>query len=254
MVEITVTPTVDQLDRFLEREIVIWGDSSADTSRRYRPPVHHPPFHTKTLATQSSSPIECPLCKGQHKIFDCDIFLSSNSRDRLARNARMCVVRLQPPYYYKRCTNTSIKCSVCNRYHHTLIHSFLRPSMTNTLMTEDFETHHTILPTAVTIVTRQGIQAPIRCPIYLCAEHSYICETLVQRLGLEKRLTNVIIKCNSGLSGTVSSMVEFSLQLDTHTTIQVEALVVPKITGPLATNQSKSQNHRPYKISNLLTQ
>lgn len=124
---------------------------------------------------------------------------------------------------------------MCQGQHITLMHSLTQESPVH--VTQDPENKlSTVLPTAaVKIMDLTGCGFKVRCLFDLCAERSYVCESIVQLLRLKKYKSNLRICGINGLTGRCSSFVNLMIQISNNpkTELIIEALVVPKITGLL---------------------
>uniref|UniRef100_A0A6P7H0Q6 Uncharacterized protein LOC114344670 n=1 Tax=Diabrotica virgifera virgifera TaxID=50390 RepID=A0A6P7H0Q6_DIAVI len=64
----------------------------------------------------------CPMCKGEHAIYQCGEFLKLSSKERFdkVRKMNLCTNCLKPGHYYKRCRQST--CKRCSSKHHTYLH------------------------------------------------------------------------------------------------------------------------------------
>ena len=69
---------------------------------------------------------QCPLCKGTHRLFQCNKFINKLPTQRLecVRQLRACFNCLQPYSKTHACSNYA--CRTCNQRHHTLLHTAMQ--------------------------------------------------------------------------------------------------------------------------------
>ncbi|XP_018363692.1 PREDICTED: uncharacterized protein LOC108761581 [Trachymyrmex cornetzi] len=68
------------------------------------------------------SRLKCPICKGEHKTYQCETFKGLNVKSRLAEvhKARLCLNCLHPNHIVRDCRSNA--CKQCNKKHHSLLH------------------------------------------------------------------------------------------------------------------------------------
>ena len=69
---------------------------------------------------------QCPLCKGAHRLYQCDKFINRSSTQRLqcVKQLRLCFNCLQLCNKSHVCSNYA--CRTCNKPHHTLLHTAMQ--------------------------------------------------------------------------------------------------------------------------------
>lgn len=72
-----------------------------------------------------ASVLKCAICDGDHHISKCNEFISSAVKDRykIVRAKGLCGNCLTPGHFKVRCMS-KVRCRVCNRNHHSLLHSW----------------------------------------------------------------------------------------------------------------------------------
>ena len=67
--------------------------------------------------------LECPACHEEHRPEDCSKLkdMTTQERRELVREKRLCFCCMIPGHYIRYC-NSSLKCDICQRSHHTLLH------------------------------------------------------------------------------------------------------------------------------------
>lgn len=99
------------------------------TSRRPEN-LRHPDAQKATATAQShkvfattTGNVDCPVCKGQHRVSRCDKFASLTPVERMdiVRRARLCHNCLAPGHLANECTSR-FSCRQCNQRHHSLLH------------------------------------------------------------------------------------------------------------------------------------
>ncbi|XP_059046969.1 uncharacterized protein LOC131842458 [Achroia grisella] len=149
--------------------------------------------------------IECGKCKENHDIFSCKEFIKLDPvmRTEYIKKERLCFNCLRPGHSVKFC-RYRMRCDICNRKHHTLIH-ITKPNLetinneTEEIRTPDNQTtsQHNILShvsirgrvsllatALVNLETSRGPQI-VRALIDPCSEESFISEAVVKRLQLK---------------------------------------------------------------------
>lgn len=101
---------------------------------------------------------------------------------------------------------------------------------------DDYNYHIPVLPTLiVNIMDNSGCAVPIRCMLDECSYRSYITEDVVQKLKLQKKKTDVILRGINGISGRAKHTAKITILLEDKDlqSISSHALVVPSVTGSL---------------------
>ncbi|XP_012271144.2 uncharacterized protein LOC105694768 [Orussus abietinus] len=218
---------------------------------------------------------KCLLCSGVHALFTCPSFKDlsvGQRRDTVARN-RLCYNCLSARHPVRAC-QSQVRCRTCNGVHHTLLHegrgSALRtdnqPAVQDT--TEESGTEQTVasasqvtrgavkgntvrarpvlLATAiVTVETASGRQMRVKALIDQGSEVSLISESVAQHLQLPRKATCISIVGVGGSEGCAvkgSTNLRVRSQVDPGFTLELRALVLPRLTAHLPTQQVATGN------------
>ena len=95
--------------------------------------VSHRPSPTGNKVSQSpkchiaTQQVQCPLCEGTHRLYQCRQFLNKLPTQRLeyVKQLRACYNCLEP--YNKSHTCSKYACKTSNKKHHTLLHTATQP-------------------------------------------------------------------------------------------------------------------------------
>ncbi|XP_018406075.1 PREDICTED: uncharacterized protein LOC108782316, partial [Cyphomyrmex costatus] len=70
----------------------------------------------------NESKLKCPICKKDHKAYQCETFKSLSVKSRLAEvhKARLCLNCLHPNHIVRDCRSSA--CKYCSKKHHSLLH------------------------------------------------------------------------------------------------------------------------------------
>jgi len=195
----------------------------------------------------------CFICKQNHHLTQCPIFLADTNRAELIKHFKICLYCLKHKYNFKKpCqARDTVICEKCRKNHHTLLHPLnaettsmftsheerefqaLAHQSTQNFVTKNTETC-SILPTALAdILDKHGIKIPIACLIDSCAERTYISTDVVQKLGLKQYKTNIIIKGLNNITDSAKKYVKLQIQVPDPKIgiITTNALVVSKIAS-----------------------
>ncbi|XP_075163179.1 uncharacterized protein LOC142235805 [Haematobia irritans] len=227
-----------------------------DNSKKFK--VHH------TKVNES----KCSLCKGTHSLKSCPKFLNMEFRNRLnvVRKENRCINCLAQGHRAVDCRSSA--CSKCNLKHHILMHKNKSPqnnvsntnenrnlpqsSTTNNGVQDDepstssnaraFHTsvsNRTMLATALINILKNGVAYKARALIDPCSDDTFISSRLQKTLKLP---TNSVSADISGLGGeflTKCSKIAFlkiGSRKNESFSLELEALVVPDITGNIPTH------------------
>ena len=115
-------PSLETLSEFISGRIRALQSSDLRTPKA--PVSYKAPRSAKSFATLSSD--LCPECKGDHRMNNCNKFLCSNSRERMAivRRVQVCFKCLRANHWAGEC-RSGRPCSVCSSGHHDLLHDGL---------------------------------------------------------------------------------------------------------------------------------
>ncbi|ODM86985.1 hypothetical protein Ocin01_19697, partial [Orchesella cincta] len=171
---------------------------------------------------------KCPLCKSEHNLFKCQIFLSIplNEKHEIVKKFNLCFNCLRSDHRINDCRSQS-KCRTCSRKHHSLLH---RENAFNTNSTAHYNPNDGAPPANETSGTsssnpnfqwirrwikdkcsfsnsnrqRNGQRRnlhPVRVLLDTGSEASFISEKCVLGLGLQRRRSEVVVTGISSSSG-----------------------------------------------------
>lgn len=269
-------PTLAQFEDFLEarfRALEFLNETKSTKPKGYisKPStsqhrVHHVVNNDKTANVITN----CQFCNGNHKIAYCKLFAkeSHDSRQNFVQKKSLCFNCLGTNHSVKYCRqNTS--CHVCRRRHHSLLHpraasaavdtvnesdnvKSVVPNIQATLsegpnstlnVTSHFSKESSLgtqvlLATAlVEAQTKHGSTQLLRVLLDQGSQASFITESAVQLLGLEKKPVKSVISGIGGEKSTLASdhtvTVTMHSRLDPKFSVNVHAYVLKNITSLL---------------------
>lgn len=263
-------PTEEKIVTFLEKEARIYQNTQnckiqSNDSKLVKQNFKSTHSHITTGTPKVANEIKCFICELPHSVTECTTFLASSNRESLLRYHKICIYCTKHRYNRHRpCySRKTLKCDKCDEKHITEMHPLTNSpsfqekpktpseqiaspkddSITNTFLTSRDDANCTILPTAVaTVVGRNGILAPIRCLVDLGSESSYICEHVVQSLGLRKYKTSIQIKgINKTAQCFANSYVNLQIKLNDPSLkmVNTRAFVLQSIADSLPTSKIK---------------
>lgn len=229
----TEYPTYDDLISFLNDQINILEnlDWHKEVDRSEQATKKRPKNTLNTVVKSTKG--KCPHCDQDHSIYKCAAFqkLTPFERGKVRKEKQLCVNCLSRAHMLRDC-ESKMKCRVCHKPHHTLLHIDFQPrekfkrnnqpkpvdkdeDKNQTEVNEDGENSSTSThcasskPTDVMIATAlvkvhapNGNFALARALIDSGSESSFISESLAQLLKLKRRKADITI---NGLQGIKSS-------------------------------------------------
>ena len=185
--------------------------------------------------------MRCIICKGDHLIYHCKELsnMDIQSRREKVRTAQLCFNCLKNGHTKKDC-DSKYRCSKCGQKHHTLLH-VNSTLVKKTRATEVATTYQkskdkmVLLATAIINVCVKQQLNPIRALLDQGSQSCVITEELAKKLkipllhdethvnGINNHSTHVVAKCHLKLQSIY----------DNHQSCDIEAIVMPKITGRL---------------------
>lgn len=230
-----------------------------------------------SYVSNSSIP-SCLVCNSsEHVVQDCPVLRNIAVRDRLAKikSLRICANCFRKGHFPRDCRSNS-RCAQCTRRHHTLLHesfalerpiSNSQPPMRNEASAPP--THETVatntaaqlsvnvggggrnvlLATAlIRVATSEGRVLTLRALIDQGSERSLLSESAAQQLCVVRRSVNASIV---GIGGQASCRVKHSSRIrispvvQDHPTIEVDCLILGKLTSyaPRSYTVSDSWRH-----------
>ncbi|CAK1582087.1 unnamed protein product [Parnassius mnemosyne] len=247
-------PNYDQFQEFLTNRYRAIEFLPSDSKSNYK--VCHPVKVNSMHATN----INCPFCSEEHKLSNCKKFCkeSVNARRNFVKNNQVCFCCLGNNHSAKIC-RYQIKCNVCKRKHHSLLHPVIQPEQnqdsqenTQNLDTKNSSSfvscisrnkisQHVLLATAlVKVLSKTGNLLTIRALLDQGSQSSFVTESTVQMLGLKKTPIKGTISGVGGGNNLISKAMvnlEIRSRIDPNVVIIVKAYVLKSITTLLpATN------------------
>lgn len=218
--------------------------------------------NSQTSSMDGKAVISCPFCKANHRLNNCKLFANKDydARHDFVQTNRLCYNCLGLNHSVFSCRQLT-RCRICSRKHHSLLHPKTVSQLTDNVdktvdkkvvastatTSQDgvtdvvtcFSNIHSqvLLATAlVDVETRAGNDLTFRCLLDQGSQASFITESAVQTLGLQK-VPNKI--CISGVGGSDQNdslesryMVSINLKSlnDPTFVITVKAHVLNKLT------------------------
>lgn len=248
-----VIPSFDKLKSFLETRFRTM--EMIESSNKGRKPLKTKTFHTATVTSQ-----QCAFCDEEHYIYHCKKFihLPVDERHEFVQKRGLCFNCLIPNHSVYNCKQTTA-CRICNRKHHSLLHTDKK--RTNYEKQDDEKRHkdhgekanvtthfsihsqpgqHVLLATAlVDVPSGNGEIHVFRALVDQGSQASFVTERMVQSMGLkQKRINGEVSGIGEGTS-TIKHLVEFTLKsrAEPTFTIPVQAHVLAKLTAHLPSRE-----------------
>ncbi|XP_067636101.1 uncharacterized protein [Eurosta solidaginis] len=225
-------------------------------------------------AMPNQKSVECAHCKGPHEVYSCEKFrnLDSSAKSKFVMESGFCTNCLSPDHYKAKCNSLS-GCRVCHQRHHTLLHhttstpnaaaavttahftasqlntatadssksraSALTSSSSNSVDNPQIQKEKTVLLATALVKVRDcsGSWQSARLLFDSGSHASFVTEACVQRLGLPRKASSVVVR-GIGSSQGGRSRGEVLLSLSSYCSnlcFSVNALILPKITSELPT-------------------
>nr|CAH7735170.1 unnamed protein product [Callosobruchus chinensis] len=195
--------------------------------------------HTRGLLSANQV---CLLCKKDHALSSCSVFVKLNINERIdrAKQLRLCLNCLKPGHFSRICRAST--CKKCNYKHHVLLHiekgqqsiSNSSEGAGNSVALSAYSSrNYGLLSTAlVRVVGTNGKSFIVRAVLDSGSQSSYLIADLCDTLGIQKEKINLTVE---GINNTVSQIkfkCSVELQSLSHDYKKViDCLVVPEITG-----------------------
>nr|CAH7767395.1 unnamed protein product [Callosobruchus chinensis] len=195
--------------------------------------------HTRGLLSANQV---CLLCKKDHALSSCSVFVKLNINERIdrAKQLRLCLNCLKPGHFSRICRAST--CKKCNYKHHVLLHiekgqqsiSNSSEGAGNSVALSAYSSrNYGLLSTAlVRVVGTNGKSFIVRAVLDSGSQSSYLIADLCDTLGIQKEIINLTVE---GINNTVSQIkfkCSVELQSLSHDYKKViDCLVVPEITG-----------------------
>ena len=265
----SAVPTLEDIEAFVEP---LESNLQALTPVTRTEPAVMPPRKTAPRHFKGNS-MECPLCKEQHRLYKCPVFLGYDvdRRFKSIKDKRGCTNCLSTSHSTQDCTS-SYTCRECDAKHHTLLHRPSKQASTKTsapvapsssksandLMavgeadststtTSQEPPKISFLHTAIAKAVQEDREIDIRIALDTGASTSLVTETVATQLKLKRHPRRLNIKgaCGGGVS---RHFVEITLKSILHpdksitTKLQV-VKSLPEVPSPKNIEQIKAEPH-----------
>ncbi len=261
-------PTLEEIETFVEP---LESNMQALTPVLRNEPTSLPPRKTTPRYTKGSS-TECPLCKEQHRLYKCPVFLGYDvdRRFKTVKDKRGCTNCLAINHSTQDCTST-YTCRECDAKHNTLLHRPTKQTSSKTfnagstanksaidLMTvgeDDYMTTSTsqeppkisFLHTAIAKAIHEDREVDVRMALDTGASASLVTETVATQLKLRRHPRRLNIKgaCGGGVSRHfVELTLKSILQPDKFMTTKLQVVKsLPEVPAPRNIKQIKAEPH-----------
>ena len=157
----------------------------------------------------ASFSITCPVCNGEHFIYQCSVFLRQDPQKRIntVNSLKLCSNCLRKGHSSHNCKSS--KCKTCGKTHNTLLHRDIKNPQTdsqetiipqislrtiNKCSTETSTPVQILLPTAeIYVFDKQGNKHIARALLDSASQSNFITQRLVDKLGLETEDINMTV-------------------------------------------------------------
>lgn len=225
--------------------------ASANTSQDAYQRSNKP--QTKSFAVSADSkesqshPSSCLVCKGQHRVHECNVFKSKTLQERLSfvEQNKLCSNCLRGGHNVRRC-HLSACCRTCKQRHNSLLHQPTLPSceqdVAASLSSEAVSmpaasSFEVLLCTALVDVVNpdSGVTMTVRALIDSGSQSSFVTESLKRDLNLisQPSNTNVIGIGEQSLQTNIDRCCLKLRSRSTSFVADVSCLVLPTISGTL---------------------
>ncbi len=216
-----------------------------------------------------SNPMECPICREQHKLFKCPVFLGYNvdKRYKYIKDKRGCTNCLSFNHQSGQCAS-SYTCRECDSKHNTLLHRPKSAKPKNTTTTPETAANSlmavadkkapetmirsgpstvTFLHTAIVKAVQGDRETDIRLALDTGASTSFISEKVASQLRLKRQHRRVTVS-KSGTSEVSNHYVKVTMRsiLQPATIMEVYPQVVkhlPHLSAPREVEAIKAETH-----------
>ncbi len=196
------SPTMTDFTEFIEQRL-LWADTQSlstpsTTSATLSSSTSFKPTYTPTSPRKKppTMPAKCASCGEAHWLGRCSVFaaLSTEERNRLVREKRLCLNCLSPAHAVRSCTNRH-SCRHCNLRHHSLLHKEQRTNGSSSTTTT------TTTPASMAVVNQ-----PTEIPASPqdSSSGNFIC-TVTAKLQHEGNIVKARLLLDHGSGGTFMS-------------------------------------------------
>lgn len=230
-------------------------------------------FHSSVQEEKKANDILCPMCNGQHLLYQCKQFSQEavNNRQDFVQSKGLCFNCFAPTHSVKKCRQSTC-CRRCGRRHHSLLHfdksdnqgstnndenahteqhkedknqCRINTSSAETRIISNFskgelQSYKVLLATAtVNAKSRNGCNYVLRALVDQGSQASFVTEATVQLLGLKRLPVNGLVSGLGDGQTRVKYMVSLKVESRHHPekSIQVTAYVLSSLTSMLPTSQ-----------------
>jgi Putative peptidase (DUF1758)./Protein of unknown function (DUF1759). len=174
---------------------------------------HFPTNTSQKLKVRTNSyasfSITCPVCNGEHFIYQCSVFLRQDPQKRIntVNSLKLCSNCLRKGHSSHNCKSS--KCKTCGKTHNTLLHRDIKkpqidsqetiiPQISlrtiNKCSAETSTPGQVLLPTAeIYVFDKQGNKHIARALLDSASQSNFITQRLVDKLGLETEDINMTV-------------------------------------------------------------
>lgn len=196
-------PSVDELLKFLERQIQSTTDAPLVKRHKEAPPRPKQPPPTRStartvLSTQTTTD-KCFLCNSEHMLYTCPQFqeMTPAQRNDLVKSSSLCYNCLGSNHRSPDC-HSSRRCKTCSGKHHSLIHLPKRRAddtrepfvptvnLTNRFSATEQEWKYSLPSTAIVTLCEKGLMQKARAQLDSGANTSLISRRLAASLQAPK--------------------------------------------------------------------
>ncbi|XP_063991160.1 uncharacterized protein LOC135169792 [Diachasmimorpha longicaudata] len=188
----------------------------------------------------TNTPMKCPVCSEEHRIYECSKFtdMDVENRKKLIFNQGRCLNGLAKGHGIKECKSKAY-CKTCNNpeaRHHSLLHH-VRESPTASASTNS--SGQDILPTAIVNLLNKNHQ-PVQCRALIdtASTKNFITQELAAELGIKRLTCSIPIGALNELSTTVHHRIQTTITSQQNNFKKVLSfLIVPRISSLVPSDQ-----------------
>ena len=222
------------------------SEASCTAFKKSTPSSRKPASRIADHATTQDSNNSCPVCVTEkHPLYVCTKFKAMSHDDKLqvVRTNRLCANCLGGGHFKNQCKSIH-KCKVCQKPHHTLLHSNAprvqdQPAPQNVTPVETHAVSRVksdvlLMTTRVLVTAPDGSTIEARALLDNASSASFIAERLAHSLSLPRASQSLRISGVGGMSHKPPLQAVAQFQLSSlqpgGRKVDVTAIVVPKVT------------------------
>lgn len=196
---------------------------------------------------------KCPMCNLDHFLFTCESFkkLTVESRNKKARESKVCMNCLRPGHYERRCRLAG--CKYCNKRHNTMLHleNFKEiNSINNVALSADTSSSqnttscHVLLSTAiVSVVDSRGRERKARVLLDNGSSGNFVTDAFCAELGLSREGKCSTVSGINTITSKSTQSCHITLQsLNSNYKVDLECSILPQITKTLPASYIDTTN------------